>query len=63
MTITINTDGILWILKLIDWVMHIAIGCAIIHGLDFLEKKSSKIAMLIVAIWVICEGTYIWLVL
>lgn len=59
-TITIDTGTILAILKFVNWVIHVAIGLAIIHGMEFLEKKSQKIAILFVAIWIIIEGTYIW---
>ena len=57
-TIAIDTGMIL--VKFINWIIHIAIGLAIIYGMDFLEKKSAKVAMLLVAIWIIAEGTYVW---
>ena len=52
MVITIDTGMILALVKIINWI---------IHAMDFLEKKSAKVAILLVAIWIIAEGTYVWL--
>lgn len=40
--------------------MHIAVGLVVIFAMDFLEKKSAKVSILIVAIWIIAEGSYVW---
>ena len=61
MVITIDTGIILALVKIINWIIHIAVGLVIIHAMDFLEKKSAKVAILLVAIWIIAEGSYVWL--
>lgn len=60
MVITIDTGMILTLVKIINWIMHIAVGLVIIFAMDALEKKSAKVAILLVAIWIIAEGTYAW---
>ena len=61
MVITIDTGMILALVKIINWIIHIAVGLVIIFAMDFLEKKSAKVAILLVAIWIIAEGSYVWL--
>ena len=60
MVITIDIGMILALVKIINWIMHIAVGLVVIFGIDFLEKKSAKVSILIVAIWIIAEGSYVW---
>ena len=60
MVITIDIGMILTLVKIINWIMHIAVGLVVIFAMDFLEKKSAKVSILIVAIWVIAEGSYVW---
>lgn len=60
MVITIDTGMILTLIKIINWIMHIAVGLVVIFAMDFLEKKSAKVSILIVAIWIIAEGSYVW---
>nr|DAN84044.1 MAG TPA: hypothetical protein [Caudoviricetes sp.] len=60
MVITINIGMILTLVKIINWIMHIAVGLVVIFAMDFLEKKSAKVSILIVAIWIIAEGSYVW---
>lgn len=60
MVITINIGMILALVKIINWIMHIAVGLVVIFAMDFLEKKSAKVSILIVAIWIIAEGSYVW---
>lgn len=61
LTIAIDTRMILALVKFINWIIHIAIGLVLIYGMDFLEKKSAKVSILLVAIWIIVEGSYILL--
>lgn len=61
LTIAIDTRMILALVKFINWIIHIAIGLVLICGMDFLEKKSAKVSILLVAIWIIVEGSYILL--
>lgn len=60
MVITIDIGMILALVKIINWIMHIAVGLVVIFAIDFLEKKSAKVSILIVAIWIIAEGSYVW---
>lgn len=60
MVITIDIGMILALVKIINWIMHIAVGLVVIFAMDFLEKKSAKVTILIVAIWIIAEGSYVW---
>ncbi len=60
MVITIDIGMILALVKIINWIMHIAVGLVVIFAMDFLEKKSAKVSILIVAIWIIAEGSYVW---
>jgi hypothetical protein len=60
MVITIDIGMILTLVKIINWIMHIAVGLVVIFAMDFLEKKSAKVSILIVAIWIIAEGSYVW---
>lgn len=60
MVITIDIGMILALVKIINWIMHIAVGLIVIFAMDFLEKKSAKVSILIVAIWIIAEGSYVW---
>lgn len=60
MVITIDIGMILALVKIINWIMHIAVGLLVIFAMDFLEKKSAKVTILIVAIWIIAEGSYVW---
>lgn len=60
MVITIDIGMILTLVKIINWIMHIAVGLVVIFAMDFLEKKSTKVSILIVAIWIIAEGSYVW---
>lgn len=60
MVITIDIGMILGLVKIINWIMHIAVGLVVIFAMDFLEKKSAKVSILIVAIWIIAEGSYVW---
>lgn len=60
MVVTIDIGMILALVKIINWIMHIAVGLVVIFAMDFLEKKSAKVSILIVAIWIIAEGSYVW---
>ena len=60
MVVTIDIGMILALVKIINWIMHIAVGIVVIFAMDFLEKKSAKVSILIVAIWIIAEGSYVW---
>lgn len=60
MVVTIDIGMILTLVKIINWIMHIAVGLVVIFAMDFLEKKSAKVSILIVAIWIIAEGSYVW---
>ena len=60
MVITIDIGMILALVKIINWIMHISVGLVVIFAMDFLEKKSAKVSILIVAIWIIAEGSYVW---
>lgn len=60
MVITIDIGMILALVKIINWIMHIAVGLIVIFAMDFLEKKSAKVTILLVAIWIIAEGSYVW---
>lgn len=60
MVITIDIGMILTLVKIINWIMHIAVGLVVIFAMDFLKKKSAKVSILIVAIWIIAEGSYVW---
>lgn len=52
MVVTIDIGMILALVKIINWIMHIAVGLVVIFAMDFLEKKSAKVSILIVAIWI-----------
>lgn len=61
MVITIDTGMILTLIKIINCIIHIIIGVVLIFAMAFLEKKSAKVLILLVVIWIIAEGTYVWL--